>query len=95
MVGLTFLNSDDFLSIDYPAQNLGVCWIYGNDIKTYLKVVECMQKIEDEGMIIKCEEDGSIWSFARDQCPHYTTPDEKGNVIRDYCFFVKYDQEKI
>lgn len=80
---------DGFLSMDYPEQNLGVCWIYGNDIQTYLKITECRQKIEDGGMEIICEEDGSVWSFSRDQCPRYTTPDEKGNIIRDYCYFVK------
>ncbi len=33
--------------------------------------------------------DGAFWFFERYQCPRFTTPDEKGNVILDMCYFVK------
>ena len=80
---------DGFLSMDFPAQNLGICWIYGNDIQFYKILEECKQKIKDEGLELHYQNDGSYWALERDCCPRYTTPDEKGNIIADYCFFIK------
>ena len=34
------------------------------------------------------DENGAIWSFENCLCPRYTTPDDNGNVILDYCYFV-------
>ena len=36
--------------------------------------------------------EGAEWSFENCLCPRYTTPDEQGNVILDYCYFV-YKEE--
>ncbi len=35
------------------------------------------------------DDDGAVMSFENCLCPRFTTPDEKGNVILDYCYFVK------
>ena len=40
-------------------------------------------------MIVWADEEGGVWSFENCTCPRYTTPDEKGNIILDYCYFVK------
>jgi len=40
-------------------------------------------------MEIIFEEDGSLWCIERYCCPRYTTPDEKGKIIMDCCYFVK------
>ncbi|MEE1356150.1 MAG: hypothetical protein UHG68_01150 [Clostridia bacterium] len=34
-------------------------------------------------------DNGGVWSFENCTCPRYTTPDEQGNIIMDYCYFVK------
>ena len=34
------------------------------------------------------DQNGAIWSFENCLCPRYTTPDDNGNVILDYCYFV-------
>lgn len=79
-----------FVYIDYPeGTNLGVCWIYGKESETHNPIGECAGKITNGGMEIVPDKDCAVWSFERCQCPRFTTPDDKGNVILDYCYFVK------
>lgn len=81
---------DGFVYIDYPAgTNLGVCWIYGEEDTTHSLTGECAGRIAENGMEIIPDKDGAVWCFERCQCPRYTTPDDKGKVILDYCYFVK------
>lgn len=74
--------------IDFPAQSLGVCWIYGKQGDVYKLLPQCPEKITEAGMEIRADESGPIGFFERDQCPRFTTPDEKGNIILDYCYFL-------
>lgn len=74
--------------IDFPRQNLGVCWIYGKEDEVHGLIPLCAEKLTAAGMTIKSNEYGCIGHFERDQCPRFTSPDEKGNVILDYCYFV-------
>lgn len=48
----------------------------------------CKQKFAEVGMKIWQDENGAVWSFENCLCPRYTTPDDNGNVILDYCYFV-------
>ena len=80
---------DDGLDyIDFSKQNLGVCWIYGKENEVHSLIPQCSAKIVAAGMKIKSDEYGYIGHFERDQCPRFTTPDEKGNITLDYCYFV-------
>ncbi len=74
--------------IDFPHQNLGVCWIYGKEDEVHGLIPQCEEKLISSGMKIKSDEHGYLGHFERDQCPRFTTPDEKGNIILDYCYFV-------
>lgn len=75
--------------IDFSQQNLGVCWIYGKENEVHSLVPQCAKKLIAAGMKIKSDKYGYIGHFERDQCPRFTTPDEKGNIILDYCYFVE------
>ena len=76
--------------MDFAEQNLGVCWIYGKKDDVYDLISQCPEKIKSAGMEIKTNKNGKfICQFERDLCPRFTTPDEKGNIILDYCYFVK------
>ena len=75
--------------IDFPSQNLGVCWIYGKENEVHGLIPQCSSKIISAGMEIRSDEHGYIGFFERDQCPRFTTPDEKGNVILDYGFYLR------
>lgn len=74
--------------IDFPPQDIGVCRIYGKENEVHGLIPKCAEKLTAAGMIIKSDKYGYIGHFERDQCPRFTTPDEKGNVILDYCHFV-------
>lgn len=80
---------DDFLCIDIPESHIGVCWIYGKEPEVFALEGECAKKIADAGMEILSDRDGAVWSFERCGCPRFTTPDKDGNIILDYCYFVK------
>lgn len=82
--------------IDMPASNLGTCWIYGSEQNDKIygmhdaccaEVVENQFEIRDDfgnGMGEK-----EYFFFERYNCPRFTTPDDKGKVILDYCIYVK------
>lgn len=80
---------DGFLSMDIPASNLGVCWIYGPLYEIFGLECECHGKLMEAGMHIKSDKYGAVWSFERRGCPRMTAPDEKGNFILDYCYFLE------
>lgn len=81
--------SEDFLFLDFEEGNLGVCWIYGREDEVHLLTRRCRQRLESEGMEIKPDKHGAVWCFENCLCPRYTTPDENGNIVLDYCYFVK------
>ena len=79
---------DGFEYVDFPAMGLGTCWIYGQEKEVH-KTSACRAAVEAAGMDIWCDAHGGVWSFENCLCPRYTTPDEKGNIIMDYCYYVK------
>ena len=50
---------------------------------------QCPDYLRSAGMEIRRAGEGYLGFFERDLCPRYTIPDEKGNIILDYCYFVK------
>jgi len=78
---------EGFVHIDFKDLSLGTCWIYGKEEEVH-DISACKQMILENGMEIWQDEEGAVWSFENCLCPRYTTPDEKGNVILDYCYFV-------
>ena len=51
---------DGFSYIDFPAGNLGVCWVYGKEAEVYMHEGYCGEKLEKEGYKIN-----SSWCFER------------------------------
>jgi predicted transcriptional regulator YdeE len=74
---------------DFVKSTLGVCWIYGKQNEVHGHWSECKKIIEEKGHEILYDTDGAHWHFERDGCPRFTTPDEKGNVITDVCYYIK------
>lgn len=72
-----------FEAVELPAGEVGVCWLYGNDKNGELYSMEAsdrsMAALAEKGW--KIAENG--WFFERYNCPRFTKPDEKGNVILD------------
>ena len=79
---------DGFSNVDFPAGGLGTCWIYGKE-KEIHNTKACKASIQCADMNIWQDSNGGVWSFENCICPRYTSPDEQGNVIMDYCYFVE------
>ena len=83
---------DGFLYKDFSAFNLGVFWVYGKEeqvMQIPANTHKCLDKIAEEGMEFFYDKDNAAWEVRRYQCPRYTTPDEKNNIILDYCWIIK------
>ena len=79
---------DGFEAVDFPAAGLGTCWIYGSENEVH-NTGKCRAEVEKAGFRLWKDAQGGVWSFENCLCPRFTTPDEKGNVILDYCYYVE------
>jgi hypothetical protein len=84
----------DFL--DLPENDVGMSWIYGSDANGEIYGQDphsaAYQKLCDNGWGSLNENAGgksTLVFFERYNCPRMTTPDEKGNVILDYGFYLQ------
>lgn len=80
---------EGFQHIDFPKSSLGTCWIYGPEKEVHGAVCGCRNALQDAGIEISTDDEGAELSFENCLCPRFTTPDENGNIILDYCYFVK------
>jgi len=80
---------EGFACVDFPAGALGTAWICGPESEVHGAIPQCADRIREAGMEFRQDAEGGIWSFENGLCPRFTTPDEAGNVILDYCYYVK------
>ncbi|RKJ21406.1 hypothetical protein D7X48_05505 [bacterium D16-50] len=80
---------EGFEYIDFPKSSMGTCWVYGKEEETHAAVCNCRKALQDAGMEADTDCSGAETSFENCLCPRFTTPDEKGNVILDYCYYIK------
>lgn len=80
---------EGFECVDFPASSLGTCWICGKEWEVHGAIGQCGPALAEAGIQVRADGDGTVWSFENGLCPRFTTPDEKGNVILDYCFYSK------
>lgn len=75
---------EGYASVDIPAGDLAVCYLYGREDTGELYGMHdaCMAVWKEKGW------KPSSWFMERYNCPRFTTPDEKGNVILDYCAYL-------
>lgn len=79
---------DNFLSQDFAEPHIATCWIYGGEAQVH-NTGGCDAAVRSAGFEPAAAADGATYAFENCLCPRFTTPDEKGNVILDYCIFVK------
>ncbi len=80
---------DGFQSVDFPAGNLAVAWLKGPESEVYKQECKCAERFTAEGYVPALDAQGAFWCFERYACPRFTTPDDKGAIILDICFYVK------
>ncbi|HNX14067.1 MAG TPA: hypothetical protein PKH29_04360 [Oscillospiraceae bacterium] len=73
---------------DFPAKDLGVCWVKGKEDTVYCQEDLCCKQLGADGMKIVNDEQDACWFFERYACPRFTTPNETCEVILDICFFI-------
>lgn len=76
----------EYEAVEIPAGRLGVCLLYGKDGSPDL-----FGMAAHEACIAAWRERGWVpggWFLERYHCPRYTVPDERGNVILDYCAYL-------
>lgn len=96
-IGMFFPHDADvptgFDFIDLPESDIGVGWVYGNEKNGEVYGVdphaEVCKMLEAENMgnnrdDIMGKDSGTYCFFERYNCPRFTNPDEKGNIILDY-----------
>lgn len=79
---------DEFDAMDLPAGKLGVCYLYGQDGPDLFGLPAheaCMNAWAGQGWTVPAH----TWFIEGYNCPRYTTPDEKGNVILDYSAYIE------
>lgn len=79
---------DGFDYIDFPSAGLGTCWIHGKENEVH-DTSGCYPALDNAGLKPWRDDRGGSWSFENCLCPRYTTPDEQGNIILDYCYYVE------
>jgi predicted transcriptional regulator YdeE len=80
---------EGYVFYDFPKGSLGVCWVCGKEDEVFMQEENCMKKLAEEGYNFLPDENGFQWLFERYERRRYTSPDEKGNIILDICFYVK------
>lgn len=80
---------DGYEYTDINAGDIGTCWIHGREDNGEIYGQEphnmCMSKIIEGGWQLA----ENACFFERYNCPRFTTPDENGKVILDYCAYLK------
>jgi len=80
---------EGFDFVDFPAGNLGVCWLHGHESEIFMQEEKCANKLLEEGMKAKPDEQGAYWFFERYACPRFTEADKDGKVILDIVHYVQ------
>ena len=75
---------DGFECEDIPTFDTATCWLYGNESNGELYGLEVHNMVVSEASKHGFTQKNGGWCFERYNCPRFTSPDEKGNVILDY-----------
>ena len=75
-------------SLDFGEGCLGVCWNYGKEDEVH-DVAGHEEALSRAGMELWKDAQGAVIRFENGLCPRFTTPDGQGNVILDWCYFVR------
>lgn len=81
---------EGFVSKEMPESDVAICYIYGKEDggDIYSQHEACCARYQTEGLWPPRATDGRVCFFERYNCPRFTTPDEKGNVILDYGCYI-------
>lgn len=80
---------EGFEYVDIEPLDYAVCYLYDKENSSEFYAMDthnmCLEELKAHDL--KRKEDD--WCFERYNCPRFTTPDEKGNVILDYAISIE------
>lgn len=78
---------DGYSYVDIPGGDIGVTWIKGREDNGEIFGFhnQSVAAIKEKGW----EFAENPWFFERYNCPRFTAPDDSGEVILDYCMYLK------
>ncbi len=79
---------DGYAFLDFPAADLGVCWVKGIESTVYCQEGKCSERLGTDGMKVIDDGQGAYWFFERYANPRFVVPDESGEIILDVCHFI-------
>jgi predicted transcriptional regulator YdeE len=81
---------EGFAHIDLDESDVAICWIKGKeDDGIYGMHDACIYKFQENGMgNFKSDDKNRACFFERYNCPRFTQPDDKSNVILDYGIYL-------
>lgn len=78
-----------FDSVDMPQTAYAVCYLYGSETGGELYSSQTKQMCLLAVQQNVCQPDETGWRLERYNCPRFTSPDENGMVILDFCVSIK------
>jgi len=89
---------EGFEYIDFPESELDVCWVCGKAehvrMNEGIELFErCNERLKKEGMSHVHDKENVCYTFERYALPRSAEPDEKGNIILDICFYMRFQYE--
>ena len=75
-----------FEEVKIPAGDIATCWVKGKEEtgELYNCHDACVDLVKKSGYEI-----ANTWFFERYACPRFTEKDKDGNVVLDYCMYIK------
>ena len=82
-------------SLDFAAQDLGVCFVQGKEPDIYMQEEACLARLKTEGFVPYVDEAGAMWVMERYQCPRFTEPGADGTRVLDLVFLVQAEAGEV
>lgn len=79
---------EGFEYVDIEPMDYAVCYLYDKENSAEFYTMETHDMCLEELKARHLERKEDDWCFERYNCPRFTTPDEKGNVILDYAISI-------
>lgn len=79
---------EGYLSVDFPAGTLGVCWVRAHGLELYGQSALCLEELDRQNCEIVSDSGDAIWHFERYEFPRSRRPEADGSLTLDYCFYI-------
>ena len=86
---------DQFDYVDIEPLEYAICYLYDKENSNNFYTMDTHNKCLEQLKALGLKRKENDWCFERYNCPRFTTPDEKGNVILDYAISIENETTPI